>query len=149
MSVVNLEEIRTLVTVVEHSSLTAAARVRGYFAGAVSRQKTIKAEENFGPITDTGTMGLNVGAVSNVAVRFGGVKHSGLGRESGAGGVNEYLETDTMTPDPSRRRHHDRVASDRAIHRPKWKILNSDPLQLRLDTLRQPSRRTKRLRSAQ
>ena len=50
---------------------------------------------------DTGMMGLNVGVVSNAAAPFGGVKHSGLGREGGAEGILEYLETKyTLTPNP-------------------------------------------------
>jgi succinate-semialdehyde dehydrogenase/glutarate-semialdehyde dehydrogenase len=37
--------------------------------------------------------GLNTGIVSNPAAPFGGVKQSGLGREGGAEGIEEYLET--------------------------------------------------------
>ncbi|MBG6213707.1 succinate-semialdehyde dehydrogenase/glutarate-semialdehyde dehydrogenase [Cryobacterium sp. CAN_C3] len=40
---------------------------------------------------DTGMMGLNTGLVSNAAAPFGGVKQSGLGREGGLEGINEYL----------------------------------------------------------
>jgi len=51
---------------------------------------------------DTGMTGLNTGLVSNAAAPFGGVKQSGLGREGGAEGILEYLETKyVMTPDPS------------------------------------------------
>jgi succinate-semialdehyde dehydrogenase/glutarate-semialdehyde dehydrogenase len=50
---------------------------------------------------DTGMMGLNVGVVSNAAAPFGGVKQSGIGREGGAEGIHEYLETKyTLTPSP-------------------------------------------------
>jgi len=42
---------------------------------------------------ETGMLGLNTGVVSNPAAPFGGVKHSGLGREGGAEGIEEYLET--------------------------------------------------------
>ena len=42
---------------------------------------------------ETGMMGLNVGVVSNAAAPFGGVKHSGYGREGGFEGIEEYLET--------------------------------------------------------
>jgi succinate-semialdehyde dehydrogenase/glutarate-semialdehyde dehydrogenase len=42
---------------------------------------------------DTGMMGLNTGLVSNAAAPFGGVKQSGLGREGGPEGINEYLTT--------------------------------------------------------
>ena len=51
---------------------------------------------------DTGMTGLNTGLVSNAAAPFGGVKQSGLGREGGAEGILEYLETKyVMTPDPN------------------------------------------------
>jgi succinate-semialdehyde dehydrogenase / glutarate-semialdehyde dehydrogenase len=40
-----------------------------------------------------GLMGLNVGVISNAAAPFGGVKHSGLGREGGAEGLHEYTTT--------------------------------------------------------
>ena len=40
-----------------------------------------------------GMVGLNTGIVSNPAAPFGGVKHSGFGREGGFEGIEEYLET--------------------------------------------------------
>lgn len=42
---------------------------------------------------ETGMVGLNTGLVSNPAAPFGGVKQSGLGREGGAEGIFEFLET--------------------------------------------------------
>ncbi|MBF6203079.1 NAD-dependent succinate-semialdehyde dehydrogenase [Streptomyces gardneri] len=42
---------------------------------------------------DTGMVGLNQGVVSNPAAPFGGVKESGLGREGGSTGIDEFLET--------------------------------------------------------
>jgi succinate-semialdehyde dehydrogenase/glutarate-semialdehyde dehydrogenase len=41
---------------------------------------------------ETGMVGLNRGLVSNPAGPFGGVKHSGFGREGGHEGINEYVE---------------------------------------------------------
>ncbi|WP_216213296.1 NAD-dependent succinate-semialdehyde dehydrogenase [Amycolatopsis aidingensis] len=41
----------------------------------------------------TGMVGLNTGLVSNPAAPFGGVKASGFGREGGAEGIEEYLDT--------------------------------------------------------
>jgi succinate-semialdehyde dehydrogenase/glutarate-semialdehyde dehydrogenase len=41
---------------------------------------------------DTGMVGLNRGIVSNPAAPFGGVKQSGVGREGGREGIDEYLE---------------------------------------------------------
>ena len=42
---------------------------------------------------ETGMVGLNQGLVSNAGAPFGGVKHSGIGREGGPEGIHEYLET--------------------------------------------------------
>ena len=42
---------------------------------------------------ETGMLGVNQGIVSNAAAPFGGVKHSGIGREGGREGIEEYLET--------------------------------------------------------
>jgi len=42
---------------------------------------------------ETGMVGINQGIVSNPAAPFGGVKASGLGREGGNEGIEEYLET--------------------------------------------------------
>jgi succinate-semialdehyde dehydrogenase / glutarate-semialdehyde dehydrogenase len=39
-----------------------------------------------------GMVGVNQGIVSNPAAPFGGVKHSGFGREGGFEGIEEYLE---------------------------------------------------------
>jgi hypothetical protein len=41
---------------------------------------------------DVGMFGSNTGIVSNPAAPFGGVKHSGLGREGGTEGIEEFLE---------------------------------------------------------
>ncbi|MEY4321658.1 MAG: hypothetical protein RL167_386 [Actinomycetota bacterium] len=50
---------------------------------------------------DTGMTGINSGLVSNAAAPFGGTKASGLGREGGAEGIHEYLETKyAFIPDP-------------------------------------------------
>ncbi|WP_336715240.1 NAD-dependent succinate-semialdehyde dehydrogenase [Arthrobacter sp. USHLN218] len=50
---------------------------------------------------ETGMMGLNVGVVSNAGAPFGGWKSSGLGREGGAEGIHEYLQTKyTLSANP-------------------------------------------------
>jgi succinate-semialdehyde dehydrogenase / glutarate-semialdehyde dehydrogenase len=41
---------------------------------------------------ETGMIGLNQGMVSNAAAPFGGVKQSGIGREGGNEGIDEFLE---------------------------------------------------------
>ncbi len=42
---------------------------------------------------ESGMVGVNRGVISDVAAPFGGVKASGLGREGGSEGIEEYLET--------------------------------------------------------
>jgi succinate-semialdehyde dehydrogenase/glutarate-semialdehyde dehydrogenase len=46
-----------------------------------------------GEALETGMVGINQGVVSNPAAPFGGVKASGLGREGGPTGIDEFLET--------------------------------------------------------
>ena len=41
---------------------------------------------------EVGMVGLNTGLVSNPAAPFGGIKQSGLGREGGKIGIEEFLE---------------------------------------------------------
>jgi succinate-semialdehyde dehydrogenase/glutarate-semialdehyde dehydrogenase len=41
-------------------------------------------------------VGLNTGIVSNPAAPFGGIKASGLGREGGRVGLDEFLEIKYM-----------------------------------------------------
>lgn len=41
---------------------------------------------------DAGMLGVNRGMVSDASAPFGGVKHSGLGREGGEAGIKEYVD---------------------------------------------------------
>ena len=40
-----------------------------------------------------GIVGVNTGIISTAVAPFGGVKQSGIGREGGHQGIDEYLET--------------------------------------------------------
>lgn len=42
---------------------------------------------------DYGIVGINAGVISTAEAAFGGVKQSGLGREGGRSGIDEYLES--------------------------------------------------------
>jgi len=46
-----------------------------------------------GEMLETGMLGLNTGIISDPAAPFGGMKQSGLGREGGLEGIEEYLST--------------------------------------------------------
>jgi len=59
------------------------------YAYTTDFSRAIKVSEGL----QTGMVGINQGVVSNPAAPFGGVKASGFGREGGAEGIEEYLET--------------------------------------------------------
>ncbi|MBY4569625.1 NAD-dependent succinate-semialdehyde dehydrogenase [Gordonia sp. PS3] len=63
--------------------------------GLVSYVMTESADRGFSIAErlETGMVGFNTGLVSNPAAPFGGVKQSGLGREGGFSGIDEFLET--------------------------------------------------------
>jgi len=42
---------------------------------------------------DYGMVGINAGLISTAEAAFGGIKQSGLGREGGRSGIDDYLET--------------------------------------------------------
>jgi succinate-semialdehyde dehydrogenase/glutarate-semialdehyde dehydrogenase len=76
----------------EHEALAAANRTEyGLVAYLYTRdlQRAFRVAEGL----ETGMVGLNQGLVSNPAAPFGGVKHSGFGREGGFEGIDAYLET--------------------------------------------------------
>ncbi|MEO7587366.1 MAG: aldehyde dehydrogenase family protein, partial [Arachnia sp.] len=58
--------------------------------------------QRMGALLETGMIGVNTGVLSNAAAPFGGVKESGLGREGGFVGIDEYLETIYLAlPEPT------------------------------------------------
>ncbi|QUH03857.1 NAD-dependent succinate-semialdehyde dehydrogenase [Saccharopolyspora erythraea] len=54
---------------------------------------------DLGERLEAGMVGINRGMVSEPAAPFGGIKESGLGREGGAEGIEEYLETTYLAVD--------------------------------------------------
>ena len=48
-----------------------------------------------------GMVGVNTGQISNEIAPFGGIKHSGLGREGSQAGIDEYLESKYLCMDIS------------------------------------------------
>lgn len=53
----------------------------------------LKQIQRFARDLEVGMVGFNTGLISDAAVPFGGVKASGMGREGGRQGIEEYLET--------------------------------------------------------
>ena len=46
-----------------------------------------------------GMIGVNTAAVTDASAPFGGLKHSGLGKEGGAEAIGEYLDVKTVALD--------------------------------------------------
>jgi succinate-semialdehyde dehydrogenase/glutarate-semialdehyde dehydrogenase len=60
-------------------------------AGYVYTQ-ALNTARRFSEELEVGMVGINTGLVSNPAAPFGGIKQSGLGREGGKVGIEEFLE---------------------------------------------------------
>jgi len=71
---------------IERANDTEYGLVAYAFTSDLSRTLKISEQLEFGMV------GINQGIVSNPAAPFGGVKHSGFGREGGFEGIDEYLE---------------------------------------------------------
>jgi succinate-semialdehyde dehydrogenase/glutarate-semialdehyde dehydrogenase len=70
-----------------------AANATEYGLVAYVYTTNIETALNVTEALEVGMVGLNQGLVSNPAAPFGGVKHSGFGREGGKEGIEEYLDT--------------------------------------------------------
>jgi succinate-semialdehyde dehydrogenase/glutarate-semialdehyde dehydrogenase len=93
--------VLSIVTFTDEADAVAKANDTQYgLVGYAFTQDLARAQRLIESI-QTGMLGINVGVVSNAAAPFGGVKQSGLGREGGAEGIMEYLETKyVLTPSP-------------------------------------------------
>ena len=76
----------------EEEALALANSVPVGLAGYVFTRDTARILR-MGQKLDVGMIGANLGAFSNAAAPFGGVKESGLGREGSYQGIEEFLET--------------------------------------------------------
>ena len=65
----------------------------GFFHGDPHPGNLILTPEGNLALLDFGMVGINQGIVSNPAAPFGGIKESGVGREGGFTGIDEFLET--------------------------------------------------------
>ncbi|MGN5238816.1 NAD-dependent succinate-semialdehyde dehydrogenase [Rhodococcus sp. SJ-3] len=71
----------------------AAANATEYGLAAYAFTKDLDRALRLSDAIESGILGVNRGVVSDVAAPFGGVKDSGLGREGGSEGIEEYLDT--------------------------------------------------------
>ena len=84
----------------EAEAVAMANRTEAGLVGFVFTRDLARAQRMIAQL-ETGMLGVNVGVVSNAAAPFGGVKQSGFGREGGAEGIHEYLQTRySLIPDP-------------------------------------------------
>jgi succinate-semialdehyde dehydrogenase/glutarate-semialdehyde dehydrogenase len=67
------------------------ANVTDYGLAAYVFAPTLEAGQAVAAELEVGMVGINMGVISNAAAPFGGVKSSGLGREGGIEGIDEYL----------------------------------------------------------
>ena len=76
----------------DEAEVLAAANATPYGLVSYVFARDIGRALRFAEGLESGMVGLNVGLVSNPAAPFGGMKQSGLGREGGDLGIQEYLE---------------------------------------------------------
>jgi succinate-semialdehyde dehydrogenase/glutarate-semialdehyde dehydrogenase len=93
--------VLSIITFTDEADAVAKANDTEYGLVSYAFTKDLARGQRLVESLQTGMMGLNVGVLSNAAAPFGGVKQSGIGREGGAEGINEYLETKyVLTPNP-------------------------------------------------
>jgi succinate-semialdehyde dehydrogenase/glutarate-semialdehyde dehydrogenase len=85
--------VAPIVTFTDEDEAVAMANDTEYGLVAYAYTRDVSRSLRLPETIESGMLGLNVGVVSNPAAPFGGVKQSGLGREGGTEGIEEYLET--------------------------------------------------------
>jgi succinate-semialdehyde dehydrogenase/glutarate-semialdehyde dehydrogenase len=85
--------VAPIIPFTDEDEVVAAANATEYGLVSYLFTENLKRALRMSERLDTGMVGLNKGVVSNPAAPFGGVKHSGLGREGGRVGIDEFLET--------------------------------------------------------
>ena len=85
--------VAPVVTFASEDEAVASANSSEYGLAAYIFTRDLSRALRVGEALDFGMVGVNQGIVSNPAAPFGGVKHSGFGREGGFEGIEEYLET--------------------------------------------------------
>ena len=93
---INREEIfgpvASVVRVKDYEQALATANDTEFGLAAYFYSQNIKQIYRVSEGLEFGMVGVNEGVISNPVAPFGGVKQSGLGREGGHQGLNEYLE---------------------------------------------------------
>jgi succinate-semialdehyde dehydrogenase/glutarate-semialdehyde dehydrogenase len=84
--------VAPLIPFATEDEVVAAANDTPYGLVAYVYTNDLRRALRVGEAMESGMVGLNQGVVSNPAAPFGGVKESGLGREGGSVGIDEFLE---------------------------------------------------------
>lgn len=93
--------VAPIITFTDEDEAVRLANSTQYGLASYVYTESISRALRIGERLDYGMLGLNAGVMSNAAAPFGGVKQSGLGREGGAEGINEYTATQYVAfPDP-------------------------------------------------
>jgi len=85
--------VAPVVRFADESEVIAAANATEYGLVAYAFSEDLDRALRVSDQLDTGMVGINQGVVSNAAAPFGGIKQSGIGREGGPEGIEEYLST--------------------------------------------------------
>jgi succinate-semialdehyde dehydrogenase/glutarate-semialdehyde dehydrogenase len=85
--------VAPIVTFADDAEAIAAANATRYGLAAYVFTRNVDRAFRAIEALDVGMVGFNRGVVSNAGAPFGGVKQSGLGREGGPEGIEEYVET--------------------------------------------------------
>lgn len=85
--------VATVVGFSSDDEVIAAANDTPYGLAAYVYTRDLERALRVSDALEAGMVGVNRGVISDVAAPFGGVKESGLGREAGSEGIEEYLDT--------------------------------------------------------
>jgi succinate-semialdehyde dehydrogenase/glutarate-semialdehyde dehydrogenase len=85
--------VATVVGFSSDNEVIAAANDTPYGLAAYVYTRDLERALRVSEALEAGMVGVNRGVISDVAAPFGGVKESGLGREAGSEGIEEYLDT--------------------------------------------------------
>jgi succinate-semialdehyde dehydrogenase/glutarate-semialdehyde dehydrogenase len=85
--------VAPIVTFSHEPQAVALANATEYGLAAYAYTRDVGRTLRLTEAVEAGILGINTGMISNPAAPFGGVKQSGLGREGGVEGIEEYLET--------------------------------------------------------
>lgn len=85
--------VATVVGFSSENEVIAAANDTPYGLAAYVYTRDLERALRVSEALEAGMVGVNRGVISDVAAPFGGVKESGLGREAGSEGIEEYLDT--------------------------------------------------------